>query len=244
MVPVRTSHAEVIFDQSRIASVAEGGEVNAVALLADKDAEGGLTVESGRMTLQTQWGAAVIVFPETTLSEVGTRLAVQFTATFENVDSSSRGLRLALANIPQPDILFTKSLQTLLSPHFKGTLAYGWNFRMKGPNNEESEIFSRPPDDPNLITALGGRILGSSSEALNIDPGVPQNITLRIEKTGADEITLSYEFEGKTSGTLIDKTPDNFTFNSFILFVSTSNPPATVVVENFTVSLDHSSQNN
>lgn len=235
-----TVRAEVIFEQSQISPTGAAGSSNIVAAGVAEMDDTGLEVEeaSKAVTLRAKWGAFILVFPETALDKVGARITIQLTATFDNMDTSARGLRIALANIPDPASLFGDDIPTIDSPRFVGTAAYGWNFRAMGINDQKSEIFRRMPEETNLLSPQEGKLLGFSTARLDLTPGLASNLTLKVERTGPEEISLSYDFEGQASLSVVDSSADNFTFNSLVLFLSSNTPPATVKMEALRISFD------
>lgn len=233
-------HAEVVFEQSQISPTGSAGSSNIVAAGVAETEDTGLEVDeaSKMVTLRAKWGAFILAFPETTLDQVGARITVQLTATFDHMDTSARGLRLALANIPDPAGLFANAIPSLDDSRFGGTTAYAWNFRALGINDQKSEIFRRSPEETNLLSPQNGELLGFSTARLDLTPGLASNLTLTAERTGPDEISLSYDFEGQASLSVVDSTAGNMTFNSFVLFLSSNTPPATVKMENLRISFD------
>lgn len=236
---IGSAWAETLLDQSALNPVGNSGTINVLPVGIRESADEGLVVEEpGKtVTLRTRWGAVLILFPEADLSQIGDRLTIRLTATFDNLDSSARGLRLAVAHVPDPDSLF-EALPSMESPRFTGAHAYAWNFRPQGANNEKSEIFRKTPESPHLLSPEGGSPLGHSRDPLNLTSGMSQNLTIKLEKTGPTEVSLTYEFEGLTAQTVVDSSANHFAFNSFLLFVSTRNEPASVTLKNFQVSLD------
>ena len=230
----------VVFEQSQIILAGNPGYPNLIPI-GIKEAEGeSLTVdEKSAVTLRTKWGAVLILFPETTLARVGDRITLKLTGTFEDIDSAARSLRFAVAKLVEPSAVY-EGIRSLESPPLAGAVAYGWNFRPIGANNNKSEIFRKAPETAGLLSPVGGATLGFSTEPLNLPPGMPQNLTIKLEKTGPDSVSLTYEFEGIASQTVVDSAADNFSFNSFVLFLGRSTEPSSVKIENFSVSLDES----
>lgn len=202
---VHSAAANTIFSLSDVIRPGGAGTANTLLLGTGLAVTPSLTFQSTPLTLNFSGNGATMIihFDPTELSNIGDKVTLSYTGVFSGFDGLARGLRIGLMSHGTGTIL-TSDQSSVSVNGYKGYNGYVATFRSSAINSS-SEVFRRDPTQTNPVSGSGGATtIGTPTQGFNITNGTSYSGSFSLEKTGANELTITTQFGAQIAQSFID----------------------------------------